>query len=92
MPIYEYDCTACHKKIEKIQKVSDPALQKCPYCQQESLQRLVSAPSVRLKGNGWYETDFKGNHEHKKNLHTSDTAASPVPSSTPPKTDKGTTE
>lgn len=87
MPIYEYGCTACHKKIEKIQKVSDPALQKCPHCHQESLQRLISAPSVRLKGNGWYETDFKGSHEQKKNLHTSDTATQSLPSCASPKTD-----
>ncbi|MDR2213489.1 MAG: zinc ribbon domain-containing protein [Pseudomonadales bacterium] len=59
MPIYEYKCDACAAVLEKIQKFSDPPLRECPECGRETLVKLVSAPSFRLKGSGWYETDFK---------------------------------
>lgn len=59
MPIYEYECKACSHGFDVLQKVSDGALRKCPQCGALKLQRLVSAPQFRLKGTGWYETDFK---------------------------------
>lgn len=59
MPIYEYECKACGHGFDVLQKVSDGALRKCPQCGVLKLQRLVSAPQFRLKGTGWYETDFK---------------------------------
>ncbi len=59
MPIYEYACKACGHGFDVLQKVSDGALRKCPQCGALKLQRLVSAPQFRLKGTGWYETDFK---------------------------------
>lgn len=59
MPIYEYACKACGHDFDVLQKVSDGALRKCPRCSALKLQRLVSAPQFRLKGTGWYETDFK---------------------------------
>lgn len=59
MPIYEYECKACGHRLEAIQKISDQPLSDCPQCQQSELSRLVSAPSFRLRGGGWYETDFK---------------------------------
>jgi len=59
MPIYEYRCTACAAELEKLQKMSDPPLQVCPACGEPTLVKLVSASSFRLKGGGWYETDFK---------------------------------
>jgi putative FmdB family regulatory protein len=59
MPIYEYRCTACNAELEKIQKVSDPPLVECPECNRPALMKLVSASSFRLKGSGWYESDFK---------------------------------
>src|SRR5262249_34441376 len=68
MPIYEYRCGACSHELEALQKVSDAALRKCPECGKLSLRRLISAPVFRLKGGGWYETDFKGNGERKRNL------------------------
>jgi putative FmdB family regulatory protein len=68
MPIYEYRCGACGHEIEALQKMSDGPLRKCPECGKSQLRRLVSAPSFRLKGGGWYETDFKGNGEKKRNL------------------------
>ena len=68
MPIYEYICRACGREIERLQKLSDPTLTDCPECGQPELARKVSAPSFRLKGGGWYETDFKGDKEKKRNL------------------------
>lgn len=66
MPIYEYRCDSCAHELETLQKVSDPPLEVCPQCQQPRLRKMVSAPSFRLKGGGWYETDFKSGN--KKNL------------------------
>lgn len=66
MPIYEYQCEACSRKLEKLQKMSDEPLRICPDCNQASLTRLISAARFRLKGGGWYETDFKTGR--KKNV------------------------
>jgi putative FmdB family regulatory protein len=68
MPFYEYQCGACGHHHEELQKVTDRALRKCPACGRPSLKRLVSAPVFRLKGGGWYETDFKNDKESKRNL------------------------
>ena len=59
MPIYEYQCEVCEHKLEKLQKISDELLKVCPACNRSSLNKLVSAATFRLKGSGWYETDFK---------------------------------
>ena len=69
MPIYEYQCQACDKQLEVLRKISDPPLVKCPTCGEESLRKKVSAAAFRLKGGGWYETDFKTSG--KKNLASS---------------------
>jgi putative FmdB family regulatory protein len=74
MPIYEYRCTACGHELEKLQRLSDAPLSVCPDCGEADLQRLVSAAAFRLKGGGWYETDFK--KDGKKNLHDSHGAKS----------------
>lgn len=66
MPIYEYQCTACQHELEVLQKVSDARLTLCPQCGRETLQKKVSAAGFRLKGGGWYETDFKS--DKRKNL------------------------
>jgi putative FmdB family regulatory protein len=68
MPFYEYQCKNCGHELEAMQKVSDPALKKCPHCGKSQLQRLISAPVFRLKGGGWYETDFKDDKDKKRNL------------------------
>jgi len=68
MPFYEYQCKSCGHTLEAMQKVNDPPLRKCPECGKAQLTRLMSAPVFRLKGAGWYETDFKGEQDHKKNL------------------------
>ncbi|HHJ14379.1 MAG TPA: zinc ribbon domain-containing protein [Gammaproteobacteria bacterium] len=65
MPIYEYQCTACGEELEKLQKMSDPPLTECPACGKSALQKKVSAAGFRLKGGGWYETDFKGSGRQK---------------------------
>ena len=66
MPIYEYQCEACGHRMEKLQKISDDPLKDCPSCGQPKLTKLVSAAAFRLKGGGWYETDFKTGK--KKNI------------------------
>jgi len=68
MPFYEYECQSCKFYTEVMQKISDPPLAKCPSCGKRTLQKLVSAPVFRLKGSGWYETDFKSDKEGKRNL------------------------
>ena len=68
MPFYEYECSACKFYVEALQKISDPPLEKCPSCGKQTMQRLISAPVFRLKGSGWYETDFKSDKENKRNL------------------------
>lgn len=59
MPIYEYQCQSCEHEFEALQKMSDPLLTDCPACQEQALRKKVSAAAFRLKGGGWYETDFK---------------------------------
>jgi putative FmdB family regulatory protein len=68
MPFYEYQCKSCGHELEAMQKVSDALLKKCPHCGKAQLTRLMSAPVFRLKGGGWYETDFKGDKENQRNL------------------------
>ena len=72
MPIYEYECQACGHTMEAMQRMSDDPLTDCPACGKASLQKLISAAGFRLKGGGWYETDFKSGS--KKNLSGKDTA------------------
>ena len=74
MPIYEYKCQNCGYYFEILQRISEEPLITCPECKKNALKKLVSAPNFRLKGEGWYETDFKkdnqknlaGNKEEKK--------------------------
>ncbi|MDH5358380.1 MAG: zinc ribbon domain-containing protein [Gammaproteobacteria bacterium] len=66
MPLYEYRCEKCEHEFEALQKMSDEPLIHCPACEKASLKKLVSAAGFRLKGDGWYETDFKSGN--KRNL------------------------
>ena len=77
MPIYEYACNNCDHRLDALQKVSDEPLKDCPECGEPALRKLLSAPRFRLKGKGWYETDFK--NDNRRNLSTGDDS--------PPKTD-----
>lgn len=66
MPIYEYQCQDCGHALEQLQKLSDDPLIDCPSCGKPALKKKISAAGFRLKGGGWYETDFKTGN--KKNL------------------------
>ena len=70
MPIYEYGCDKCDHRLDALQKISDAPLMDCPECNEPALRKLLSAPRFRLKGDGWYETDFK--KDNQKNVHKSD--------------------
>lgn len=65
MPIYEYQCKDCGDRIEEMQKMSDPPLTTCKECGGE-LKKLISAPAVQFKGEGWYVTDYAGKGKKKK--------------------------
>lgn len=59
MPIYEYRCDGCGHEMELMQRMSDDPMKDCPVCKESKLKKLISAAGFRLKGAGWYETDFK---------------------------------
>lgn len=67
MPIYEYQCAECGHQVEVLQKISDDPLKECPACGKPAMKKMVTAAAFRLKGGGWYETDFKSGK--KKNVH-----------------------
>ena len=68
MPIYEFECTTCSTHFDRLQKLSDPDPAACPECGKPTIRRCVTAPSFRLAGSGWYETDFKKDGDKKRNL------------------------
>ena len=70
MPIYEYLCEQCDHTLDALQKIADAPLVDCPSCGEAALKRLLSAPRFRLKGQGWYETDFK--KDNQRNLAEGD--------------------
>lgn len=74
MPIYEYECVGCGHKLEAIQRMDDDPLVDCPQCDGAQLRKLVSPAGFRLKGGGWYETDFKSGN--KKNIAGGDASPS----------------
>ena len=82
MPIYGYVCNSCGHTFDALQKMSDDPLVDCPACGAPSLQKALSAPKFRLKGSGWYETDFKTGD--KRNLHGSESDSKPKESTKKP--------
>jgi len=72
MPFYEYECTNCGFRDEVLQTISEKPLKKCPKCGKNGLKKLISAPVFRLKGSGWYETDFKTDKDKQRNLAGAD--------------------
>ena len=70
MPIYEYACKQCDHTLDALQKMSDDPLIDCPACGEATLRKMLSAPRFRLKGKGWYETDFKDGSQ--RNVLSSD--------------------
>ena len=79
MPFYEYECSNCKFYVEALQKISDAPIKQCPSCKKQTMKKLVSAPVFRLKGDGWYETDFKSEEEKKRNLADRDESAETKP-------------
>jgi len=77
MPLYEYECEACGKRFERIQKFSDPLVDVCPTCGKGPVRKLLSSPAIQFKGSGWYITDYA-----KKGTPDSSTTASQSKSST----------
>lgn len=78
MPFYEYRCDACGHEFEAMQKMRDAALTDCPQCGKAALVKLISAAGFRLKGSGWYETDFKGKGGGKDDKKTAEPASKPA--------------
>ena len=68
MPIYEFECLNCSERFDRLQKLSDPDPDSCPQCGATGVRRRLTAPSFRLSGSGWYETDFKKDGDKKRNL------------------------
>jgi putative FmdB family regulatory protein len=81
MPLYEYECTTCHKHTEKIQKFSDPEITVCPHCGGK-LERVLSAPAISFKGGGWY-ADGYGNAKPKSANESGSSDAKPAGDSKP---------
>lgn len=80
MPIYEYVCAGCGQKSDHLMRLSDPDPTECPTCGPATMVRAVSAPSFRLSGSGWYETDFKKDGDKKRNLVESSDGNKPADS------------
>ena len=85
MPIYAFACSACGHHYDRLQKLSDPDPSACPVCGVDAIKRQLTAPSFRLSGSGWYETDFKKDSDKKRNLSDKPetAAASDTKASTP---------
>ncbi len=85
MPIYEFECSGCGHRFDRLQKLSDADPTVCPACAAAKLHRRVSAPTFRLAGSGWYETDFKKDGEKKHNLAgtTAGEGSKPAPEGKP---------
>lgn len=78
MPIYAFQCNACGHRFDELMRLSDPDPAACPACGAAQVQRQVTAPAFRLAGAGWYETDFKGDKDRKRNLAGNDAEARPA--------------
>lgn len=78
MPIYEFECSACQTRFERLQKLSDTDPDTCPECGKATVRRRLTAPAFRLSGSGWYETDFKKDGDVKRNLASSEQAPKPA--------------
>jgi putative FmdB family regulatory protein len=87
MPIYEYECTQCGHALDTLQKMSDAPLTECPACGKPALRKRVSAPRFRLKGGGWYETDFK--QGNRRNIADSGEGGGKKPAATSTSSDSG---
>jgi putative FmdB family regulatory protein len=92
MPLYEYECQSCHRRLEKIRKFSDPPLEVCPHCGGR-LEKLISSPAFHLKGSGWYATDYARKGEKPaSDSTTKDAKDAKDATATPDKSDKGSAD
>ena len=89
MPLYEYQCDECGRRLERIQKFSDPPLTECPDCR-GLLRKLLSSPAIQFKGSGWYVTDYAKTTKGEKS--ESESAAPEAKADKPEKTEKKTKE
>ena len=71
MPLYEYQCTKCNNRFERIQKFSDPLVTDCPLCGGK-VERVMSIPAIHFKGSGWYVTDYANKSSAGKGSGKSD--------------------
>lgn len=78
MPLYEYECTKCHRRTEKIEKASGPHLKKCPHCGGK-VERLIGAPAIQFKGSGWYVTDYASKKSAPSDGASTNTAGDGAP-------------
>lgn len=79
MPLYEYECAACHQRFERIQRFSDPSVDVCPNCGKGPVKKLLSSPAIQFKGSGWYITDYARKSSEPTKTGSSDTAAAGSP-------------
>jgi putative FmdB family regulatory protein len=77
MPIYDFQCTQCGHKAELLRKMSEPSTTACPACSQQTLTKMLSAPSFQLNGSGWYATDFKEKKPKSTATASTDNEAKP---------------
>ena len=90
MPTYDYLCTKCGHRFEEIQKMSDPALTKCPRCKGKLKRLIGSGLGVIFKGSGFYVTDNRPASSGTKKESASETPkAKESASSTSSKTESG---
>ena len=87
MPLYEYQCQACGRRLERIQKFSDPPLEVCPHCGGK-LEKLISSPAIQFKGSCWYITDYARKGESSKDKGSTSSKESADKSSSADKTEK----
>jgi putative FmdB family regulatory protein len=92
LPIYEYACKECDHRLDALQKMADAPLVDCPSCGEPSLKRMLSAPRFRLKGQGWYETDFKKDNQRNIAGDKEPKKDKAVKEDTPKKTDSKKTD
>lgn len=83
MPIYAFECASCGHQFDRLQRLSDADPTECPGCQAATVRRQLTAPSFRLAGSGWYETDFKKDGDKKRNLADKGDAPAAAPADKP---------
>ena len=83
MPIYAFECGSCGHQFERLQRLADADPTECPECHAEQVRRQLTAPSFRLAGAGWYETDFKKDGDKKRNLAEKGDSGTPTPAAAP---------